>query len=303
LQQSGQTWLIEGLWSAQAVGIIGGEPKCGKSFLALDLAVAVASGTPCLRHFPACVSGTVLLFAAEDAPHIVRDRLAGIACAARVDFHNLDVEVITVPTLRLDRHDHQQALEATIARVKPKLLVLDPLVRLHCIDENIAAEVAPLLAYLRNLQRHYQTAVALVHHARKGAANERGGQALRGSSELHAWGDSNLYLRRVGQQLQLAIEHRAAPSADRLQLALRADTPALALEVVDVPIELRQASASQPSSIERIEHILGNAADPMSQRQLRDAARMRAATVAEVLAKLVVEGRVTKSGEGYRLNR
>ncbi len=41
----------------------------------------------------------------------------------------------------------------------------------------------------------------------------------------------------------------------------------------------------------------------MSQRQLRDAARMRAATVAEVLAKLVVEGRVTKSGEGYRLNR
>jgi RecA-family ATPase len=45
-------WLIEGLWSNEAVGIIGGEPKCGKSFLALDLAVAVASGTPCLRHFP-----------------------------------------------------------------------------------------------------------------------------------------------------------------------------------------------------------------------------------------------------------
>jgi hypothetical protein len=57
--------------------------------------------------------------------------------------------------------------------------------------------------------------VALVRHARKGAANERGGQALRGSSELHAWGDSNLYLRRVGQQLQLSIEPRAAQGADR----------------------------------------------------------------------------------------
>jgi len=37
-------WLIEGLWSEEAVGIIGGEPKCGKSFLALDLAVAVDIG-------------------------------------------------------------------------------------------------------------------------------------------------------------------------------------------------------------------------------------------------------------------
>jgi hypothetical protein len=39
--------------------------------------------------------------------------------------------------------------------------VLDPLVRLHAIDENIAAEVAPLLGYLRSLQRHHRTAVAL----------------------------------------------------------------------------------------------------------------------------------------------
>jgi RecA-family ATPase len=46
-----QRWLVTGLWSAEAVGIIGGEPKCCKSFLALDLAVSVAAGTPCLRRF------------------------------------------------------------------------------------------------------------------------------------------------------------------------------------------------------------------------------------------------------------
>ncbi|MDE3116188.1 MAG: AAA family ATPase, partial [Pseudomonadota bacterium] len=43
-----QRWLVDALWSEEAVGIIGGEPKCCKSFLALDLAVAVAAGTPCL---------------------------------------------------------------------------------------------------------------------------------------------------------------------------------------------------------------------------------------------------------------
>jgi hypothetical protein len=40
-------WLIDGLWAEEAVGIVGGEPKCCKSFLALDMAVAVASGTAC----------------------------------------------------------------------------------------------------------------------------------------------------------------------------------------------------------------------------------------------------------------
>ncbi|MBE7448977.1 MAG: AAA family ATPase [Kofleriaceae bacterium] len=37
-------WLVEYLWGDEAVGIVGGEPKCCKSFLALALAVAVASG-------------------------------------------------------------------------------------------------------------------------------------------------------------------------------------------------------------------------------------------------------------------
>src|ERR1700724_3185163 len=52
-------WLVQGLWSDQAVGILGGEPKCCKSFLALDLAVSVASGTHCLRQFPVHRTGPV----------------------------------------------------------------------------------------------------------------------------------------------------------------------------------------------------------------------------------------------------
>jgi AAA domain len=298
-QSSQPTWLIEGLWSAQAVGIIGGEPKCGKSFLALDLAVAVASGTPCLRHFPLRQCGPVLLYAAEDAAAIVRQRLEGIAHAAGVDFATLDIHVITVPTLRLDRRDHQQALAATVGQLQPKLLVLDPLVRLHCIDENVAAEVAPLLAYLRTLQRCHHTAVALVHHARKGAAHERGGQALRGSSELHAWGDSNLYLRRHGQNLQLSIEHRAAPGVDRLPLALNVNPPALALQIVDQ--QLAPAPTAQSSCLQRIEQALAGIHQPLTQNKIRDIVRMRTSDVGQALAALVANGRVTKSADGYQL--
>ena len=95
-------WLVEGLWSEQAVGILGGEPKCCKSFLALDLAVSVASGLPCLRRHPVRQSGRVLLFPAEDSLAVVRRRLQGICAAAGAAFEALPVEVITAPALRLD---------------------------------------------------------------------------------------------------------------------------------------------------------------------------------------------------------
>src|SRR5262249_10084164 len=44
-------WLVTHLWSQDAVGIGGGEPKCCKSILALDIAVAVAARAPLARPF------------------------------------------------------------------------------------------------------------------------------------------------------------------------------------------------------------------------------------------------------------
>jgi AAA domain len=295
---SAHNWLIEGLWSAEAVGIIGGPPKTCKSFLALDLAVAVASGTPCLRHFPVPQRGPVLLFAAEDNVHVVRARLEGIAAAAGVVFDDLDIHIITVPVLRLDRREDRLALAATVALLLPKLLVLDCFVRLHGVDENVVGEVAPILAYLRTLQRSHHTAVALVHHARKGAAHERGGQALRGSSEFHAWGDTNLLLRRMGKQLQLSIEHRAAPSTDWFPVVLKDRPSAVALEVVDQHPAVAQVT--QPSCRERIEKALAAAGTPLTQKALRDMVRMRTGDVGQALAALIAEGRVIKSAAGYQ---
>src|SRR5215510_4772624 len=131
-----QRWLVNGLWSEEAVGIVGGEPKCCKSFLALDLAIAVAAGVPCLRRFSVPHPGRVLLYAAEDAPAIVRRRLQGIATAAGVALADLDIQVIAAPSLRLDLEADRRSLAATVATLKPLLLILDPFVRLHRIDEN-----------------------------------------------------------------------------------------------------------------------------------------------------------------------
>src|SRR5712691_9104085 len=110
---------IEGLWSDQAVGILGGEPKCYKSFLALDVAVSVASGAACLRQFPVRRTGKVLLFPAEDSLAIVRQRLEGLAGIAQVPFDSLPLHVITAPSLRLDTPPDRQRLTKTVEALRP----------------------------------------------------------------------------------------------------------------------------------------------------------------------------------------
>jgi hypothetical protein len=242
----------------------------------------------------------VLLFAGEDPPELVRERLAGIASAAGRQFDQLDVFVITVPKLRLDVDDDRARLSNTIEAMKPKLLVLDPFVRLHSGDENVVAEVAPLLDFLRNLQRRFGCSVLLVHHARKNTAGLRGGQALRGSSELFAWTDSSLSLRRKGDELLLGAEHRSAPGLDDLPVQLCSEGDALALRLVE-----RKAGATLPPTAEPIltDRILGalrESPEPMTPRQLRDACRVRMARVYDALAELAQIGTVVRSGAAYR---
>jgi hypothetical protein len=74
-----QRWLVDQLGGDSSVGVIGGAPKCAKTWLGLDLALSVATGTPCLGTFAVPRPGPVLVYLAEDALPIVRQRVAGMA--------------------------------------------------------------------------------------------------------------------------------------------------------------------------------------------------------------------------------
>ena len=122
--------------------------------------------------------------------------------------------------------------------------------------------------------------------------------ALRGSSEFHAWGDSNLYLRRDGDDLSLSVEHRAAASMTPITIELAQRGTALALEVVD----RRDPATPPPSSLdERITATLAGADAALPFAELRACCRVRATTLYERLAVLADTGRVVKTDDGYRL--
>jgi len=298
-------WLIEGLWADQAVGILGGEPKCCKSFLALDMAVSVASGAACLRRFRVSRSAPVLVFPAEDALSVVKKRLEGICAATQSRLDALPIYVITAPRLLLDLPCDREQLRETVAAIKPALLILDPFIRLHRSDENASKEVAPLLGYLRQLQRELHVAVLLVHHVRKGSGAKRPGQALRGSSDLHGWGDSNLYLRRSSTDLLLSVEHRAAPCRDNIPIELCANGSALALAVKTG--ESQVATGSGPKTTprqdpcHRVIQAMEKLNGPVSIQQLRKICRIRTATLCKTLTTLKDQKRVIHGPDGVSL--
>ncbi len=295
VQPPEQSWLIQDLWGLAAVGIIGGAPKCCKSFLGLDMALSVASATPCLGRFTVQAPGPALVFLAEDSLPAVRARLEGLCAHRHLDIQALDLYVITAPSLRLDQGPDRQLLEAMLARLKPRLVLLDPLVRLHRLDENSAADISRLLGFLRDLQRAHNSAIVLVHHASK-KHRAQPGQALRGSSDLHAFGDSNAYLARKQDQLILTCEHRAARAPEPITLEL-VSTP----EGHQAHLEVRSEQAPNPlaSLAERALRVLQNASKPISRKALRDTLRVNNQRLGEVLETLKRQGAVVHTDSGW----
>jgi hypothetical protein len=291
-------WIVENLFLEAGAGILGGAPKSCKSFFSLDLCVAIASGTPCAGRFRTLSQGPVVLLCAEDPTAVVSSRLAALAAARGCELKNLPIRVIVEPAVRLP--EGIERLATTLAESQPRLLLLDPLIRLHRADENSASEMSVILDGLRGLARQSKTAILLVHHARK-ATSVNAGAGLRGSSDLAAFGDSNLYLRRVSQDgtLELRIEHRAAAPPDPLHLQLIVDQtgtqPRARFEVTD-----QNATHEDPTGL-RILELLSEADQPLSSTALRDKLGVRNQTVAQALQQLAVDGRILRAGrDGWR---
>lgn len=289
-------WLVRPLWARSAVGFLFGAPKSAKTWLGIDLAVSVASGTPCLDRFPVEDPGPVLVYLAEDPPHHVRARITALCEHRGLAVSDLALHVITEPSFRLDLPEQLQRLRATLAKLRPRLLLLDPFVRLHRRSENDAQDISGILGDLREVQREFDVAVTIVHHARK-RSTQSPGEALRGSSDLYAWVDSSAHMAKLedGRQ-RLTLEHRSAPSPDPilLELTSRADGTRTHLQVLgqsaqqdDGPVETLAA---------RILTALKARGGPATTSSLRDELRVRNQTLKNILDDLERQTAVIRVG-------
>lgn len=291
-------WLVDRLWTRAGVGIIGGAPKSLKSWLGLDLALSVASGTRCLDSFDVAEPGGALVYMAEDAAPVVKQRLTGVCRHRGLDLAALPIDVITAPTLRLDLPDDQRRLAETVRRHAPRLLLLDPFVRLHRINENQASDVAAILGYLRELQRAHDLAIVVVHHARKNGG-PGGGQNLRGSGDFFAWVDTALSLARRRQQLVLSVEHRAAAAPEPASLTLAGTDDDLHLALVTAAAQDHPDDRAVPRDLDTAVLDLLQRAGGLERAALRAALSVRNQRLGETLVRLAASGQIGRHGDAW----
>ena len=294
-----QRWLVKGLWTRRAVGVLGGPPKAFKSWMGLDMALSVASGTPCLSRFTVMETGPVLAYLAEDAAQEVRARTAALAKGRGLTLDHLDLFLITTPVLWLDDGEHRKGLRRTIEQLRPKLLLLDPLVRLHRQDENDVRAVSALLGHLRELNRSFDLAILLVHHTSK---KERAhpGQSLRGSGDIYAWLDAGLYLTKRKNGILLTVEHRSAPAPEPLFLSLVTETDGTARLSVSEPGPENEPGVAGDLAAATIDEI-EKATEPLTRRALRARLGVRNERLGLILKALERERRIERINGGWSL--
>ena len=220
--------LVEpGLLPSQGIWFVGGEPKVGKSLLVANLALALAAGSSRIG-FPVPASRRVLVcqFELPLAQFLSRLLIMRRVLGSAADHHLLIDTRATGHLLSAPQGLNHFVLAARAAAAE--VIVLDPLYSTHDQDENDTRAMAALCQALLRLRDATHAALIVVHHIRKSITREEIGSAFRGSSALHAVGDTYMLLTRPSPQLPtLELRFQFRYSAPQPPCLLKLDPQSL----------------------------------------------------------------------------
>jgi hypothetical protein len=213
-------WIEPGLLPPQGILFVGGEPKVGKSLLVANLALSLAAGKD-RAGFTVPAARRVLICQFElPVPQFVARLAAMRRVLGSAADQNLLVDTRAAGHLLSAPQGLNHFLTAA-RQASAEVIVLDPLYSAHDQDENDTRSMAALCQSLLRLRDTSKAALIVVHHVRKSISRDEIGRAFRGSSALHAVGDSYLLVARPSAHLPAAVELRfqfryAAALAPRL---------------------------------------------------------------------------------------
>jgi RecA-family ATPase len=168
--------------------VIVGPPKSKKTFLAQNLALAIASGKS-FANFEITKPKKVLYFLAEGGYYPNRDRLQKMGADFSEKYmENFMLSLFTY--LHINHDDAYNTMHNFIKDSGTEVVVIDPLIKFHDVDENSASQLSDVFGRIRGLIRELKVSVILVHHT--GKVVSKGG---RGSSALVGEYDSCITIK------------------------------------------------------------------------------------------------------------
>jgi len=293
-------WTIDQLLTAEAIGFIAAEPKTLKTWVSIELALAVAADVRAFGRFGAGILGPVLMVQEESRSADFARRVRWLARGHDLDPSALSMlHVASQRGLLLDDPGWQLRLVSEIRRLDAAMVVLDPLSRMHSADEDRAREMRPILRFLRRLQAEHGCTVVVVHHWSKPreGVRTRLGQRLRGTGDMYAVLDSALYLEAkpgagvVGVQ----VEHREAPWTDPFTLRLEQDPETGSARLLAETGTLADLAALE--ALPDIESVLDAHPEGLRGSEVEDLVPRRAQVTREGLKRLETLGRAISTLE------
>lgn len=276
----------------EGLTLLAGKPKIGKSFLALDVAIAVADGGSCLGE--RCEKGDVLALFLEDNDRRLQRRLTTMLGAHTEAWPRRLAYATNWP--RLDCGGIDRIRDWIMRASEPRLVIIDILERVRQREGDkrkpqYSADYDALAA-LQTLSAEAQLSVLVLHHQRKMGADDlidtlNGTEGLGGAVDavlILGKDDSGKFLYGRGRDLE------------EFSIAVRQDEHRRWQALGDKP----EVQTSPERG--RIIAVLTRSDRAMSVEEIASATDMKKANVKNLLSKLHGDGGVQRVATGlYRL--
>jgi hypothetical protein len=289
-----EKWIVFKL-IPQGLTVLAGKSNTRKSWIALELAHAVARGEEFWgrRTEP----GPAVYYALEDSLENTQER-----CVTQGHVADVDIEVVT-DFDEPERTDVIETIRSDMTAFKPKLVIVDTLsTLLRNADQNSPEAMTEALNRLQGLAFEFGAAICVVHHAKKGYADLDGFDegdwydAIRGSTAIVNAADAKLLIgvRRGKGETEARIRGGGRRFRDEIDLRLQWNPDTCVYKVEGDWF----VSGFRSSEQRLIEILKQNGGRVESSQKLAELAGITPGNVARDLKRLKQQGIVAEEPNG-----
>jgi hypothetical protein len=198
-------YLVDGLLRAKTISMIVGPPKTWKTFVAQEIQLAVATGTPAFGMFTVSEPALTVYVQEESPIEDWQERYVELCAGRGIELDDIPHTLMTVSNPQPGLFfDNDQAWSRFIAEVMepflPELVIFDPFRNFHLGNENDSEAMVPILHRLKTLRDTYDCAILLVHHSNKSMDYTNPGDSIRGSSSIWGSMDGAIFVQNVKRE-------------------------------------------------------------------------------------------------------